>query len=83
MFDKDMQIHGKYATYENGEERRCSRSEYVKEAIENGANIEVMTLDSLLALLGTTREGLESMDSMDIEYLKDKQYSKSKEFAMV
>lgn len=70
-------------TDENGEVRRCSRSEYVKEAIENGANIEVMTLDSLLALLGTTREELESAEPLDIDYLKDKQYSKNKVFELV
>ena len=69
-----------FATFEQFEEdgsiRRCSRGEYVREAIENGANIEITTLDKLLALLGTTLEELESAPMLDIDYLLDEQYGK-------
>lgn len=65
-------------TDENGESRRCSRYAYVREAIENGAAIEVITLDELLSVLGTTRSELEASDPLDIGYLKEKQYAKNK-----
>ena len=72
-----------FATYdtvdEDGEIRRCSRLEYVKEAIENGADIEVMTLDTFLTMLGTTEKELESAEPLNIEYLKDKQYARNKD----
>ena len=69
-----------FATFEEVQEdgriRRCSRGDYVKEAIENGTRIEIITLDELLALLGTTREELESAPALDIDYLLDPQYGK-------
>jgi DNA polymerase III epsilon subunit-like protein len=61
---------------EDGSIRRCSRGDYVKEAIENGAKIEITTLDELLALLGTTREELESAPALDVDYLLDERYGK-------
>ena len=64
------------AIQEDGSVRRCSRGGYVREAIENGAKIEIVTLDELLALLGTTREELESAPALDIDYLLDPQYGK-------
>ena len=69
-----------FATFEEVQEdgsiRRCSRYDYIKEAIENGTKIEIVTLDELLALLGTTREELESAPALDVVYLLDEQYSK-------
>ena len=69
-----------FATFEqieeNGNIRRCSRGEYVKAAVASGAKIEIVTLDELLALLGTTREALESAPALDIDYLLDDQYGK-------
>ena len=61
---------------EDGTLRRCSRCEYVMAEIENGKNIEVITFDDLLALLGTTREELEAMPELDTEYLLDDKYKK-------
>ena len=67
-----------FATFEEVQEdgsiRRCSRYDYVKEAIENGTKIETITLDELLALLGTTREDLESAPALDVDYLLDERY---------
>ena len=69
-----------FATFEEVQEdgsiRRCSRYDYVKEAIENGTKIEIITLDELLALLGTTREELESAPALDVDYLLDERYGK-------
>jgi hypothetical protein len=61
---------------ENGKPRRCSRGEYVRVEIENGKNIEIITFDALLSLIGITREKLESMPEPDIEYLSDDKYKK-------
>ena len=62
---------------EDGSIRRCSRYDYAKEAIEDGAKIEITTLDELLALLGTTRNALESAPALDIDYLLDERYGKN------
>ena len=69
-----------FATFDcldkDGNPRRCSRGEYVRAEIENGKNIEVITFDDLLSLLGTSREELESMPKLDTEYLLDDKYKK-------
>lgn len=39
---------------EDGNSRRCSRGEYVKAEIDNGRDIQIITLDELLRLLGTS-----------------------------
>lgn len=64
------------ARNKDGTPRRCSRGEYVQAQIESGKEIEVITFDSLLSLLGTTREELESMPELDTEYLLDDKYKK-------
>ncbi len=61
---------------EDGNLRCCTRKEYVKQAIENGANIKIMTFDDLLILLGSTRQELESAPALEIDYLLDEQYNK-------
>ena len=61
---------------EDGTPRRCSRGDYVMAEIEKGREIAVITFDDLLALLGTTREELESMPELDTEYLLDDKYKK-------
>ena len=61
---------------EDGTLRRCSRGDYVKAEIESGRDIEVITLEDLLSLLGTSREELESMPELDTEYLLDDKYKK-------
>ena len=61
---------------EDGTPRRCSRSDYVRAEIESGNDIEVITLDDLLSLLGTSREALESMPALDTDYLLDDKYKK-------
>lgn len=59
---------------EDGNLRRCSRGEYVRDEIQKGRNIEVITLDGLLELLGTSREEIEAAEPIDIEYLADNEY---------
>ena len=61
---------------EDGTLRRCSRGDYVRAEIESGRDIEVITLEDLLSLLGTSREELESMPELDAEYLLDDKYKK-------
>ena len=51
---------------EDGNLRRCSRGEYVRDEIQKGRNIEVITLDGLLELLGTSREEIEAAEPIDI-----------------
>ena len=61
---------------EDGTLRRCSRGDYVKAEIESGKEIEVITFDELLTLLGTSRDELEAMPELDTEYLLDDKYKK-------
>ncbi len=61
---------------EEGNIRYCSRLEHVKSAIEGGSNIEIVTLDNLLKLLGTSVEALEAMPPVDTKYLLGDKYSK-------
>ena len=63
---------------EDGNSRRCSRGDYVRAEIESGRDIEVITIEDLLSLLGTSREELESMPELDAEYLLDDKYKKQK-----
>lgn len=63
-------------TDEDGNLRRCSRGDYVRAELQNGKNVEIITLDELLAILGTSREELESMPEPDTDYLLDDKYSK-------
>ena len=59
---------------EDGTPRRCSRGEYVRDEIQKGRNIEIISLDELLELLDTTRDTLEAAEPIDIEYLADNKY---------
>ena len=61
---------------EDGNPRRCSRGEYVKAEIESGKNIEIITLNDLLKLLGTSLEELENATPIDVEYLEDNKYKR-------
>ena len=61
---------------EDGNSRRCSRGEYVKAEIDNGRNIQIITLDDLLKLLGTSLEELENAEPIDVEYLADNRYKR-------
>ena len=69
-----------FATFETvdeeGNKRRCSRGEYVQAQIESGKDIEVITFNDLLTLLGTSREDLEAMPAIDCEYLLDDKYKR-------
>ena len=60
-----------FATYnvtnENGEPRFCTRLQYAKEAIASGRQIEIVTLDELLSLLGTSTDELESTALPDMK----------------
>ena len=64
------------AVDEEGNKRRCSRGEYVQAQIESGKDIEVITFNDLLTLLGTSREDLEAMPEIDCEYLLDDKYKR-------
>ena len=61
---------------EDGTLRRCSRGDCVKAEIESGKEIEVITFDDLLSLLGTSREELEAKPELDTDYLLDDKYKK-------
>ena len=61
---------------EDGNLRRCSRGEYVKAEIDNGRDIQIITLDELLRLLGTSLEELENAEPIDVEYLADNRYKR-------
>ena len=67
-----------FATFEKidaeGVPYHCSRTDYVQAEIENGKDIEIITFDALLALLGISREELEAMPPVDTEYLIDEKY---------
>ena len=67
-----------FATFDvkdaDGNPRRCSRGDYVRAEIENGKKVEIITLDDLLSLLGTSREELEAMPKVDTDYLLDDKY---------
>ena len=64
------------ATDEEGNKRRCSRAEYVQAQVETGKEIEIISLEDLLSLLGTSFEALEASREIDVEYLLDDKYSK-------
>ena len=60
-----------------GNPRSCTKHKYVIEAIENeGKNIEIIEFNDLLSILNITKEELDNMPPIDIEYLKDKKYKK-------
>jgi hypothetical protein len=63
-------------TDEEGNKRRCSRGEYVQAQVETGKEIEIISLEDLLSLLGTSFEALEASREIDVEYLLDDKYSK-------
>ena len=69
-----------FATFEaideEGNPRRCSRGEYVKAENANGRDIQIITLDELLRLLGTSLEELENAEPIDVEYLADNRYKR-------
>lgn len=69
-----------FATFEkidkDGIPFHCNRYDYVTEAMKNGRNIEIISLDELLTLLGTNREDLESMPTINIDYVIDDKYKK-------
>ena len=60
----------------DGNIRDCTRLKYVLESNANGGTTEIITLDELLSLLGTTRDELEASEPINVEYLMDEQYSK-------
>ncbi len=66
----ESDVYVKFDTVdEEGKPRGCSRLKYVTEAIENGKNIEIITLDEFLAQLGTTKEELDEMPFPSLECL--------------
>ena len=61
---------------ENGNLRFCTKYNHVMEAIENeDKKIEILEFDDFLSKLHITKEELDSLPKIDVEYLKDKKYS--------
>ena len=58
---------------EDGTERVCSKSKYVNKAIEDGANIKVISFDKFVEMLGLTETELDElpMVSFDCLYRED------------
>lgn len=69
-----------FATFEKIDKEgipfHCNRYDYVNEAIKNGKNIEITSLDELLTLLDTDRETLETTQPLDIDYVLDEKFRK-------
>ena len=64
---------------ENGELIPCSKYNYVLETIEKeGKKIEILEFDEFLKLIDLTKEQLENMPNIDVEYLKDEKYGVKK-----
>lgn len=62
---------------EEGNLKSCTRYNNVMRAIEqDGKEIEVLEFDDFLAMFKLDREKLDRIPQLDIEYLKDKKYSK-------
>ena len=61
---------------ELGNIRSCTKLKYVKEANSQGAEIAIIDFDKFLSLFNMDREKLNEMADIDLEYLKDKKYSK-------
>ena len=60
----------------NGELIPCLKYNYVLEAIEKeGKNIEILEFDEFLNLVDLTKEQLDKMSNIDVDYLKDEKYS--------
>ncbi len=67
-----------FATFECYNEdftpRNCSRFNHIKES-ERVDEINIISLDELLAMLGTTREEIEEAEPLNISYLLDSKFS--------
>ncbi len=61
-----------HAVDSEGNEMGCSRLKYVNEAIANGANIKIITLDELFVLLGTTPDELVQMPFPEAQFFVKK-----------
>ncbi|MFA7157431.1 MAG: hypothetical protein WC123_07065 [Bacilli bacterium] len=61
---------------ENGNIRYCSKEKYVKEAINNSANIEILEFDYFLEMLGISFSTLQEMPNIDLSYLEDLKYAR-------
>lgn len=57
---------------EDGNEKPCTRSMYVEDAIEHGATIEIITFEELLEILGTSEAQIKEMPFPDIDSFKRK-----------
>ena len=71
-------IFVKYHLIEDGEERRCSKYEFVQEEIKNGREIDIVEFEDFLELLGLTEEKLNKIPIEDYEYLMDEKYKREK-----
>jgi len=63
-------IFVKYDSYlEDGTLKECSKSKYVKEAIEKGANIKVIDLNEFLSMIHITEEELNNLPMVSFDCL--------------
>jgi hypothetical protein len=65
-----------FVTYDligkGGKEYKCYRKEKLEKALFNGSQIEVITIDELLKILGTTHEEIKNLDRSKLAPLKEK-----------
>ena len=73
----DADVFVRYHLIEDENERKCSKYEYVKSAIENGKDIKILEFEEFLALLGLTEKTLDETEEGDYEYLMDEKYKKA------
>ncbi len=71
-------IFVKYSRPVNSEDRKCNRLSYVQDAVEKGANIQIIEFEEFLSLLGLDEDGLNALPENDYEYLLDEKYKKVK-----
>ena len=63
-------------TDKNGNKYKCYRSEKAEKAINEGANIEIITLEELLEILNTDLESIKELDRSKLAPLKDSSFAK-------
>lgn len=62
-----------FVTYEmfneNGSLKECSKTKYVKEVIDNGSNIKIISFNEFLEMIGLTQEELDALPMVSFDCL--------------
>lgn len=75
----DIFVKEKSSSVDENDPKYCSRYKYVMDAIEKeGKEIEILEFDDFLTMFGLTCEQLDTLPNIDVEYLKNPKYKKSK-----